>query len=273
MMILFEMANNHGGSVATGLKIMNEFAKLKEKYTQFDYAFKFQYRDLDTYIHPDADEEHRYVKRFKETNLDLRDRHKLKLYAKTLGFTTVCTPFDEKSVQHAAEHEYDILKIGSPGMYDPHLLTGIHFGWPSYKPVIMSVGGASEQEIDFAIFTLAREDVILMHCMSEYPNRYANVGQIGWLSQNYPNNRIGFSSHQDPEEYIYLPYASVYEFHVCTHPAPNKYSLNAEQMELVLARLVIEFTQRDPGPKPVQFMRQKVRGDVMGRWFWKPSGK
>jgi sialic acid synthase SpsE len=273
MLLIFEMANNHGGSVAKGIQIINEFSRFLEKFPQFEYAFKFQYRDLQSLIHPDADEEHPYVKRFRETNLELRDRHKLKRHAKDLGFKTIFTPFDELSVHDGYDHDFDMLKIGSPCMYDPNLLTEIHFGWHSNRPVIMSVGGASEQEIDWAIYTLAREDIILLHCMSEYPNRYVNQGQIGWLMQNYPNNTIGFSSHQDPEEYIYLPYAEVYEFHVCTEPTPNKYSLNAEQMELVIARLVIEYMQRDPGPKPTQFMRQKERGDVLGRWWWKPSGK
>jgi sialic acid synthase SpsE len=270
MLIIFEMANNHMGDYKHGIRIIDEFRRVADKCPQFEYAFKFQYRDLTTFIHPDADLDNKYAKRFIETNLPLDKRYKLKYHAKDLGFKTICTPFDEKSVQHIHEHDYDMIKVGSPSATDMPLLTEIHYGWPSNKGVILSVGGLSEQEINAAIFTLAREDIILLHCMSEYPNRYTNQGQIGWLMETYPNNIIGFSSHQDPEEYIYLPYAQVYEFHVCTEPAPNKYSLNAERMELVMARLIIEYMQRDPGPKPLQFMRRPQRGDILGRWWWKP---
>ena len=49
----FEMANNHQGSVEHGKKIIQEMKKVAEPYEDiFDFAFKFQYRDLDTFIHP-----------------------------------------------------------------------------------------------------------------------------------------------------------------------------------------------------------------------------
>jgi len=270
MLIIFEMANNHGGSVEHGKRIIEDFRTVADQYKQFEYAFKFQYRDLDTYIHPDADQENEYVKRFVKTNLSLRDRLTLKSHAKKHGFKTACTPFDEKSVRHVAEHEYDILKIGSPGALDMPLLMEVHYGWPSFRPVILSVGGLNEQEIDSAIFTLAREDLILMHCVSEYPCVYAYPTQVGWLMNKYPKNTIGFSSHQDPSEMMFLPYCGVYEFHVCIDPLPNRYSLNPEAMDATLGQLNRDYFTRISGTKPVQFMRKPDAGDVMGRWWWKP---
>ena len=46
----FEMANNHQGDVSHGIKIIREIREVTKKYDEyFDFAFKFQYRDLDTY--------------------------------------------------------------------------------------------------------------------------------------------------------------------------------------------------------------------------------
>lgn len=270
MLLIFEMANNHMGNVDHGCHIIYQFNELKEEFPQFDYCFKFQYRDFPSYLHPDADEDNKYVKRFRETNLSLRDRHHLKCHAKNLGFLTACTPFDEASVRHIVEHEYDILKIGSPGATDWPLLNEIHYGWPTTKPIILSVGGLNEQEINGAIFALGREDLTLMHCISEYPTAFPYTGQVGWLQTTYPNCKVGFSSHQDPSQYIHLPYAHAYEFHVCLYPPPNEYSLTPENMRDVLATLNREYFTRIPGPKPTQFMRKKLYGDVMGPWKWKP---
>ena len=51
-LFVFEMANNHMGNVEHGLKIIR---KLHEVSSRFDFNFgvKLQYRDLDTFIHPD----------------------------------------------------------------------------------------------------------------------------------------------------------------------------------------------------------------------------
>ena len=45
------MANNHMGDVNHGLKIIRELATIKENF-DFNFAFKFQFRDLDSFIHP-----------------------------------------------------------------------------------------------------------------------------------------------------------------------------------------------------------------------------
>ena len=69
-LIIFEMANNHMGDVEHGIDIINELSKIKDKYTKyFNFAVKFQFRDLDTFIHSD----------FKGSNLnfikDLKVQH------------------------------------------------------------------------------------------------------------------------------------------------------------------------------------------------------
>ena len=50
-LFIFEMANNHMGSLNHGLRMVHEFAEVKKRY-DYNFAFKFQFRDIDTFIHP-----------------------------------------------------------------------------------------------------------------------------------------------------------------------------------------------------------------------------
>ena len=52
MFYIFEMANNHMGSVDHGKRIIDEFAALTDKY-ELNAAVKLQFRQLDTFIHKD----------------------------------------------------------------------------------------------------------------------------------------------------------------------------------------------------------------------------
>ena len=51
-LFIFEMANNHQGDVKHGIKIINAMGDLVRKY-KINGAVKLQYRQLDSFIHPD----------------------------------------------------------------------------------------------------------------------------------------------------------------------------------------------------------------------------
>ena len=70
-LIVLEMANNHQGDLDHGKKIIDEFEKVCKKYKDnFNFAFKFQYRDIDNLIHNDfSNSDMKYIKRFRETKL------------------------------------------------------------------------------------------------------------------------------------------------------------------------------------------------------------
>ena len=53
-LIILEMANNHSGDLEHGKKIIEKYSKICLPYFEFfEFVFKFQYRDLDTFIRPD----------------------------------------------------------------------------------------------------------------------------------------------------------------------------------------------------------------------------
>ena len=90
-----EMANNHMGDLDHGLHVIKSFGEVCKKHP-FSFAFKLQYRELDTFIHPDMKgrDDVPYVKRFSETRLTRSDLDILVKEIRNQGFLTMATTFD-----------------------------------------------------------------------------------------------------------------------------------------------------------------------------------
>jgi sialic acid synthase len=54
-----------------------------------------------------------------------------------------------------------------------------------------------ELDAALAILSARPRDVVILHCISEYPARYENMNlrALGFLQQRYPNHTIGYSDH------------------------------------------------------------------------------
>ncbi len=231
-LFIFEMANNHMGDVDHGLRIIRELNEARKDFDRyFDFAIKLQYRDLDTFIHPDfKNSELKYVKRFLETRLSETEFLRLLEEIKNNGFISICTPFDEISVDRIEKHGYDVVKIGSCSFTDWPLLERIG---RIDKPIIASTAGASLDDIDKVVlfFEHREKDFALMHCVGEYPTSDENLqlNQIDLLKQRYPEITIGFSTHEDPENFDSIKIAiakgaKIFERHVGIRT--EKYTLN-----------------------------------------------
>ena len=231
-LFVFDMANNHMGDVDHGMRIIQELHRVTSKF-DFSSAIKFQYRDLDTFIHPGYKNnfEFKYVKRFQETRLSDDELFRLKKESDKQGFISMCTPFDENSVDKIVDFGFDIIKVASCSFTDWPLLEKIV---ETDKPVIASTAGATLDEIDRVVvfFEHRRKQFAIMHCVGEYPTstEHLNLNQIEFLKERYPDVTIGYSTHEDPEnlDAIKMTVAKgskIFERHVGV--ATEKYALNA----------------------------------------------
>ena len=231
-LFVFEMANNHQGSVEHGKRIINAVADVARKHG-VRAAVKLQFRDLDTFIHPDFREskEIKHIPRFLSTRLSEEQFAELVAETKRRGLVTMCTPFDELSVDKIVRLGIELVKIGSCSAHDwPLLERAAETG----KPVIISTGGLTIKDIDKIVSFFQNRAVhfALMHCVSIYPmtNDKAHLNQIEILKSRYPNLTIGFSTHEEPSNttLIGLAYAKgarIFEKHVGV--ATNDIKLNA----------------------------------------------
>lgn len=125
-LFIFEMANNHMGDVEHGIRVIRDIKEVAKNF-DFSFAFKLQYRQLESFIHPDFQDrmDIKYIKRFSETRLPRDQVKRLVAEIKACGFIGVCTPFDEASVDVIIEDGFDILKIASCSFTDWPLLEKI----------------------------------------------------------------------------------------------------------------------------------------------------
>jgi sialic acid synthase SpsE/quercetin dioxygenase-like cupin family protein len=228
------MANNHMGSVEHGLRIIREVHAAAAPFqTKFQFAFKLQYRQLDTFLHPAYRdrEDIKYVKRFRETRLEDAEFRRMKAEMDSLGFLTVCTPFDQESVDRIEQHEIAVIKIASCSFTDWPLLERIV---RSDKPIIASTAGVPLEDIDKVVsfFQHRRKKFSLMHCVAQYPTpaEHLELNQVDLLRSRYPGVHVGFSTHEAPGQTAAIQIAvakgaRIFEKHVGV--ATAEYSLNA----------------------------------------------
>ena len=230
----FEMANNHMGDLEHGYKIVDEIKKITQRFPEFDYSIKLQYRD-DSFFHKDHihRKDHKLIKRFTETRLGEDGFKRLVDYIKKNGFITMCTPWDEKAVDFLNMIDIEIMKIASCSFNDWDLLEKIS---ECKQRVIASTAGAKKIEIDkvYSLFRNKNKKFSLMHCVGEYPTNDSDLelNQIDYLIKNYPDCTIGFSTHESPENFDSVKLAlargaKIFEKHVGVSNDKKDYSLNA----------------------------------------------
>ncbi|MEI6826596.1 MAG: N-acetylneuraminate synthase family protein [Desulfuromonadales bacterium] len=260
-LFVLEMANNHMGDVDHGIRLIRAMGEVVGKFN-FRCAFKLQYRDLDTFIHPakKGRDDIKYVKRFSETKLNHEQFQLFIDEMRANGFLTMSTPFDEPSVGLIESQKLDIIKIASCSFTDWPLLERVV---ATDLPIIASTAGASLDEMDKVIsfFTHRNKKFAILHCVGEYPtpDDHMNLSQIDFLKARYPGVRIGFSTHENPDncDMVKLAIAkgaTVFEKHVGlptdTYPI-NDYSASPEQVEKWLAAAHIAFTLCGTGARRV----------------------
>lgn len=231
-LFIYEMANNHMGDVEHGIRIVRELKAASEGFP-FSFCVKLQYRDITTCIHPDYKDRYdlKYVKRFSETSLSWNQYRKIKDAIVEAGFLSMCTPWDEISVDKIVEHGFDFMKIPSCYVTDWPLLEQIA---KCDLPIVASTAGEPLEEIDRVVsfFRNRSKSLTIMHCVGEYPapDEHLHLGQIALLQKRYPDIPIGYSTHERPDNFeavkIALALGAVmFEKH--TGVATDEYALNA----------------------------------------------
>lgn len=203
-LFVLDLANNHQGSVEHGLRVIREHAAVVRRHGA-RAALKFQFRDLDTFIHPGhrKGSDNRHVSRFLTTRLGRPEFEALLQGIRSEGLLSMCTPFDEASVDLIVKMGFDILKIASCSARDWPLLeaaadTGL--------PILASSGGLEIGQIDdlVSFFEHRGVDFALMHCVSIYPipEEEFHLAQIAHLRERYPKRVVGWSTHESPDDAV-----------------------------------------------------------------------
>jgi sialic acid synthase SpsE len=185
--VIAEIGINHGGNLDTAKRLVDAAVR-----SGVD-AVKFQ-----TYLtEKRAPKGNQAIfEILKKCELPFEDFSKLQEHARLQNVDFFSTPFDPESVAYLQSINCDLYKIASFDVVNLALLREVA---STGKPVVMSVGMATREEIDTARRLLKKGGghLVLMHCVSSYPLREenANLAAIYALQELYSDCVIGYSDH------------------------------------------------------------------------------
>ena len=216
--IIAEIGINHNGSVELAKKMIDIAVT-----TGCD-AVKFQKRTVDVvYTKEELAKERKSV--FGETNGDLKrglefgekEYKEIDKYCKEKGILWFASCWDEGSVDFIDKFNPPCYKIASASITDDNLLRHTK---SKGKPIILSTGMSTMEEIRHAVSILGEDNLIIMHCTSTYPSNAdeMNLRVIETFKKEF-SCPIGYSGHErgiTPSVLAVAIGANVVERHITT---------------------------------------------------------
>lgn len=116
-------------------------------------------------------------------------------YATMAGLDWFASPWDVPSVEFLEDLGAVAHKVASASLTDTELLQALR---ETGKPVILSTGMSTIEQIDRALDTLGTDRTVLMHATSTYPMEpgEANLKMIPTLRDRYAGVPVGYSGHE-----------------------------------------------------------------------------
>jgi N-acetylneuraminate synthase len=103
--------------------------------------------------------------------------------------------WDEESVDFMESFQPPCYKVASASLTDTPLLKKMR---DTGRPLILSTGMSTTEEIATAIEAIGRKDLLVAHATSSYPcpPEHLNLNMITTLKAQYPDCPIGYSGHE-----------------------------------------------------------------------------
>jgi sialic acid synthase SpsE/sugar phosphate isomerase/epimerase len=205
--IIAEAGINHNGSLEMALRLVDMAADAGAD------AVKFQKRNLPS-LYPEklradsnlAEWSFQYMLPvLRQVELSDEDFARIKARCVQRQIRFMCTPWDEPTLISLEKLDVEIYKVASADLINLPLLRAIA---ATGKPMILSTGMATDDEIEQSVALMAEQGVpfALLHCVSTYPAPFENLN-LRYLQRlarfNVP---VGYSSH---ERGIAMPVAAV----------------------------------------------------------------
>jgi len=193
--IVAEIGINHNGDINLAKKLIDMAA-----FAGCD-AVKFQKRTVELVYTPEELAKPR-ENPFGPTNGDLKrglefgkkEYKEIDRYCKQRNIMWFASPWDIQSVDFLEEFDVPCYKIASACLTDETLL---HYIKSKRKPMIISSGMSTIEQIRRALKILGEDNLILLHCTSTYPAKpeELNLSVIPWMKKIF-NCPIGYSGHE-----------------------------------------------------------------------------
>ena len=193
--IVAEIGINHNGDIELARQLIDVAASAGCN------AVKFQKRSVEVVYTPEELAKPRESP-FGVTNGDLKyglefgfdEFFEIDAYCRAKGIAWFVSCWDQASVDFIEQFDVPCHKIASASLTDDDLLRHVRC---QGRPVILSTGMSSMEEVEHAVHVLGREELILLHSCSTYPAYYEelNLQIIPMLRQRFAVP-VGYSGHE-----------------------------------------------------------------------------
>lgn len=195
--VIAEIGNNHNGSLETAKQLVLEAVEAGAN------AVKFQLRNLDQLYRTalcESTVEDLAVEYTRDLlariELTVEEHERLFEYCKQFpDLDYICTPWDESSVEALDRFGINTFKIASADLTNDSLIRRVI---ATGKPIILSTGMSTEDEIDHAVRILRHGGVrfTLLHTNSTYPAPFSDLN-LKYLNRlALKHDSIGYSGHE-----------------------------------------------------------------------------
>jgi N-acetylneuraminate synthase/N,N'-diacetyllegionaminate synthase len=198
--VIAEAGVNHNGDLEMAKRLIDVAIKAGADAVKFQ---TFKAETLVTATAPKAEYQTQttpvdesQLEMLRKLELSNEDHDELSAYCRRNGILFLSTPFDEDSADLLDALSVPVFKISSGDLTNTPLLEHVA---KKRKPVILSTGMADLAEVRDAVETLNAagcDEVVLLHCVSDYPADPADVNlrAIQTLRKTF-NLPVGFSDH------------------------------------------------------------------------------
>jgi len=203
VMIIAEAGVNHNGSLDMAKELVRAAKAAGADVVKFqtfntDLSISADAKKAEYQIQQTGSEESQY-EMVKKLELSHADFNELQAECIRCGIVFNSSPFDMESIDFLHSLSIPFWKVPSGEIVNLPYLRKIG----AYaEPVVMSTGMATMEEIHAAYQVLcesgvAKEDVTLLHCHTDYPTRFedVNLRAMETLQREFPISRVGYSDH------------------------------------------------------------------------------
>ena len=190
-----EIGINHNGEVELAKKLIDVAV------SSGCNAVKFQKRTIEV-VYPPEELARPRESPFGTTNGELKyglefgqeEYEELDRYCREKKIVWFASCWDEQAVDFIDQFDVPCYKIASASLTDDKLLQHTR---ATGKPILLSTGMSTLEQIDHAVEVLGKNDLLIMHSCSTYPAYYEelNLRVIPLLTERY-GIPIGYSGHE-----------------------------------------------------------------------------
>ena len=195
--VIAEIGINHNGSVELARKLIDG------AYLAGADAVKFQKRTPERCVPPEQQSLERdtpwgrmtYIDYRRKMEFGVREYAAIDRHCRERGILWFASCWDDESVEFMERFDPPCYKAASASLTDHELLRAMR---ATGRPLILSTGMSTLDEIDEAVAVAGREDLLLAHSTSSYPcpPGELNLRMLDTLARRFPECPVGYSGHE-----------------------------------------------------------------------------